>query len=137
MTFTHVKNHALTMSCSSPLSCISLTTSRPPTNSPLMISCGNVGHSFTSFNSVYAQIQAHSMRISTTRKMGRGRGDQEKEERRGRGKEEKKRRKARTLSDAFVLEDVERGIVDPFALEDPDNLLREAASAGGCVLAAR
>jgi hypothetical protein len=50
-------------------------------------------------------------------------GDQEE----GRGKEGKEER---TLSDAFVLEDVERGIVDPFALEDPDNLLREAASAG-------
>lgn len=49
-------------------------------------------------------------------------GDQEE----GRGKEGKEER---TLSDAFVLEDVERGIVDPFTLEDPDNLLREAASA--------
>lgn len=43
------------ISISSPASSISLTTSSPPTNSPLMMSCGKVGHSLSSLSSAEGQ----------------------------------------------------------------------------------
>lgn len=51
-----------TSSLNSPFSIISWTTSRPPTNSPLTISCGNVGQSLYRFKPGYRRMSGTEKR---------------------------------------------------------------------------